>query len=160
MMHGTLQRKKDPFAGDALAREPWMDMPLRDMTAAQRQRFKEFERKVAEVAEAREAARRAAEVERRGVEEEAMGAVAAFNEALAALRLEKMAAEAAIATAEQQQLALAAALQHVRVAHAAPLRKSWDLWSVLAIDARAHRIHTPLALGCHAKQQWSAYVAH
>ena len=113
MMHGTLERKK-AAAEHLLPREPWMSVPIKDMTAAQRQQLKEFERKAAELTDAAEAARRAAEGERKAAEEDAMAAIGAFNGALRELRLERMRTDAALAIAEQQRLALACALYQVR----------------------------------------------
>ena len=113
MMDSTLERKK-AAAEHLLPREPWMSVPIKDMTAAQRQQLKEFERKAAELTDAAEAARRAAEGERKAAEEDAMAAIGAFNTALRELRLERMRADAALAIAEQQRLALACVLYQVR----------------------------------------------
>jgi hypothetical protein len=45
MMDGTLRRKKaDPLAG--LVKEPWMSLPLKEMTPQQLKQLREFEKKV------------------------------------------------------------------------------------------------------------------
>jgi hypothetical protein len=45
MMDGILQRKKaDPLAG--LVKEPWMSLPLKELTAQQLKHLREFEKKV------------------------------------------------------------------------------------------------------------------
>lgn len=115
MMDGTLARKKATTA-DVLPREPWMSVPVRDMTAAQRQQMKEFERKVAELQAAEEAARRAAEGERKAAEEEVCAAIATFNSTVSALQMERVCADAAVAVAEQQRFSVAGALLQVRTA--------------------------------------------
>ena len=119
MMQGTLERKKDTLH-TLVEREPWMSIPLKDMTAAQRQQLHDFERKVADLHEAREAAKRGLEAERKGAEEVMMAAVATFNVALQQLHDERMRTDMALAVVQQQQFALAATLHQarIRVSHA------------------------------------------
>ena len=49
MMHGTLERKEENKV--TLVREPWMDIPLKEMTKEQRAALKDFEKRVEELEE-------------------------------------------------------------------------------------------------------------
>jgi hypothetical protein len=105
MMNNKPDRRK-PDAFENLKREPWMDMPLKSMTKAQREALRDFDKKVQEVEEGLRNAVRIAEGERKTLEEEIMAAIIAFNAELRQLSSECDAAKMRIAVTEQTRLAI------------------------------------------------------
>jgi hypothetical protein len=94
-----------------LQREPWMDMPLQQMTKQQREELQAFEKLVKEHAEQRANARRALELERKGIDEECINSIQAFNVTLHKLHYQFLDVCMVQTVIQQQQLDLAALIQ-------------------------------------------------
>ena len=121
------RRKADAF--EHLAREPWMDMPLKSMTKAQREALREFDKKVLEVEESLKKAVRIAEGERKVLEEDIIAVINNFNGQLFQLYNECVTCRMQISSAERARLALVSSVVGVRTSHT-HLRTMRDiLWS-------------------------------
>jgi hypothetical protein len=112
MMNNTLEKKReDPLAH--LTREPWMDLPLKQLTKAQREALREFETAVQENIEAARESRRVMEAERKLLEDEVMVAVREFNAELAGLHQARVGAEMRMALVAQIRASLCTAIEDV-----------------------------------------------
>lgn len=95
----------------ALMQEPWMSLPVAQMSKDQRQRLADFERKVAEAAEEAEKQRRLLEAERRTLELELAEAAIGVNARLVRLIDAKIKIDIEVVHLERQAVEAAAALQ-------------------------------------------------
>lgn len=114
MMDNNPERRK-PDAFEHLKREPWMDMPLKSMTKAQREVLRDFDTAVQEVAESLKKAVRILEGERKVLEEEVITAISNFNGQLLQLYRECISHRMQIASAERARLALVSSVIWVRI---------------------------------------------
>ena len=78
-MNGSPDKLSNKETEQLLQREPWMDMPVKSMSKAQREELKEFEHQVQQAEENLRNAHRILESERKGLEEEIVEAIKAFN---------------------------------------------------------------------------------
>ena len=114
MMNNNPEIRK-PDAFEHLTREPWMDMPLKSMTKAQREALRDLDKKVQEVEESLKKAVRIAEGERKVLEEDIIAAINTFNGQLLQLYNECVACRMQISSAERAQLALVSSVIGVRI---------------------------------------------
>jgi homoserine dehydrogenase len=142
MMDNNPDRKKaDAF--EHLVREPWMDMPLKSMTKAQREALREFDKKVQEVEDSLKKAVQIAEGERKVLEVEVIAVITEFNGQLLQLYHECIRYKMHIATAERARLALLSSVAEVRmflclpVSMCVPDCRARFAWQLLAASIRS-----------------------
>lgn len=126
-MMNSIPAIRKPDAFEHLVREPWMDMPLKSMTKAQREALREFDTKVQEVEESVKKADRILEGERKTLEDEVAAVIKGFNEQLMELYHEYIMHTMMIASAERTQLALLASVTGVRPFNASAISLSYAL---------------------------------
>lgn len=124
MMDSTLQKELDASSAEELVREPWMDLPLSRMSAAQREALKAFEKRVQERSDSRAAARRKLEAELKNLEDEMGAEVHAVNGDLARLHELHFDACAELAALQRQVLDLATLQQDRTATRALELRQA------------------------------------
>jgi hypothetical protein len=109
MMDNTLQKEHDTL--EDLQREPWMDIPLQQMSKQQREELQAFGKLGKEHEEQRTNARRALELERKGIDGEFVNSIQAFNATMYKLHDQFLDVCMTQAVNQQQQLDLAALVQ-------------------------------------------------